>query len=76
MRHKLNRALLRAATGTAGLVVMVPTAFSQDSGVSAENTVIVTANKREQDLRDVAGSVIDFIERTAKPGKQRDRGKG
>lgn len=25
---------------------------------------------------DVAGSVIDFIERTAKPGKQRDRGKG
>ena len=60
MRHKLNRALLRAATGTAGLVVMVPTAFSQESGVSAENTVIVTANKREQDLRDVAGSVSAY----------------
>src|SRR5688572_7337134 len=60
MRHKLNRALLRAATGTAGLVAMVPTAFSQESGVSEENTVIVTANKREQDLREVAGSVSAY----------------
>ena len=60
MRHKLNRALLRAATGTAGLVIIVPAAFSQETGVSAENTVIVTANKREQDLRDVAGSVSAY----------------
>lgn len=60
MRHKLNRALLRAAAGSAGLVIMVPVAFSQDvntAGVAEENTVIVTANKREQHLRDVAGSV-------------------
>src|SRR5688500_3466250 len=58
-----NRSLLRAAAGTAGLVIMAPTAFSQDvsaSGISDENTVIVTANKREQDLRDVAGSVSAY----------------
>lgn len=61
--RQLNRPLLRVAAGTAGLIVMTPAAFSQavnSSGVAEENTVIVTANKRAQDLRDVAGSVSAY----------------
>ena len=62
-RGQLNRSLLCAAAGTAGLVLMAPSTFAQNvsaNSVSDENTVIVTANKREQDLRDVAGSVSAY----------------
>ncbi|MGH8178258.1 MAG: TonB-dependent receptor [Steroidobacter sp.] len=65
MRHvklnKLNRSLLCA--GSVGLIASTPAVFAQDvgpSGVLEVNTVIVTANKREQELRDVAGSVSAY----------------
>jgi len=63
MPKRLNRSLLCAAASTAGLIAIAPNAFAQDvsaGDVSAENTVIVTANKRQQDVRDVAGSVSAY----------------
>jgi iron complex outermembrane recepter protein len=64
MRHanlkRLSRSLLCTA-GSVGAVLSAPAGMAQNVG-SGEvlDTVIVTANKREQELRDVAGSVSAY----------------
>lgn len=65
MRHsnlkRLNRSILCVAAGSAGLMATSAGAQNVNPGeISDENTVIVTANKRQQELRDVAGSVSAY----------------
>jgi outer membrane receptor protein involved in Fe transport len=60
--QRLNRSILYAAAGSAGMIAAT-SAIAQDvkqDDVLEINTIIVTANKREQELRDVAGSVSAY----------------
>lgn len=63
MRKMSSRLLFSVSLGT--LVTCVPsTAFAQDAEVAEEdkttNVIIVTANKREQNLQDIASSIQAF----------------
>lgn len=61
---RLNRSLLNAMTAASvGLAAWTPVALAQDAEkgeVAKENTVLVTANKREEELRGVVGSASAF----------------